>query len=74
MIGKIRKYYREGNLALALKLKLNIYFDKWIAASEKQKLGSKFVNRFYVRNEAEAVRFFFSKHNPGETILRRREK
>ncbi|MBK6837707.1 MAG: class I SAM-dependent methyltransferase [Bacteroidetes bacterium] len=59
MIGKIRKYYREGNLALALKLKLNIYFDKWIAASEKQKLGSKFVNRFYVRNEAEAVRFFF---------------
>ena len=60
MFGKINKYYREGNLALAIKQKLDNYLDKWIVKEQGKKLGSKIYSRFYIRNEAEAAQFFFA--------------
>jgi len=59
MIGKIFRHYKEGNLLTAVKFKLNNWFDARIERQEKEKLESKPLHRFYIRNTDEAYEFLY---------------
>ncbi|HNS11829.1 MAG TPA: TylF/MycF/NovP-related O-methyltransferase [Bacteroidia bacterium] len=59
MLVKIFNLYKEGNLSLALKFKINKWLDKRIAASDNKNLRTKPLHRFYIRNNAEAFEFLF---------------
>ena len=59
MLGKIIGLYKEGNLTLALKFKINQWLDKKIEKADRKKLRQKPLHRFYIRNNEEAYEFLF---------------
>ncbi|MFZ7107202.1 MAG: TylF/MycF/NovP-related O-methyltransferase [Bacteroidota bacterium] len=72
MIRRVFQYYRNGQLSLALKIKVNQILDRWISREERRAASGRKQHRFYIRNEAEAAAFFadqvrdWKQHTPGK--------